>query len=115
MPKIAAVQMSMSADAGENYMKSVQAVSEAAANGADLVCFPEGQFGRYVAQYPNLKTNAFAMPMEHEYVKGMRSACAQHRVMACISLYADLDFARCAALREKTQYLKLRRREMFTL
>lgn len=86
MPRVAAVQMSMSADMEENYQKALACVQEASRGGAQLVCFPEGQLSRYVAQYPGLKTDDFAVGLDHPYIQGLRAACRDARILGSFSV-----------------------------
>ena len=85
MPKIAAVQMSMSESMEHNYEKSLSLLRSAAKKGAELICFPEGQLSRYVAQYPELDIGDFAVEPDSEFIKGLQAECKSLGVMACIS------------------------------
>lgn len=84
--KVAAAQFSMAESAEENYRNSLRFIARAAAAGAELVVFPEGHLNRYVPQYQGLDPMSFAMPLDHPYVQGLRSACRKHHILACVGL-----------------------------
>jgi predicted amidohydrolase len=85
MTKIAAAQMKMSPDTDENYRKALALIRLAAENGAEMICFPEGQLSRYAPQYRGLSPEAYAVPADHPYVEGLRAACRENRIIACVT------------------------------
>lgn len=108
--KIAQVQMSMTADMGENLEKSLRYMREAAQNGADLVCFPEIQLTPFFPQYPadyylgEEKSDKFNVPEtaklpekirgyllgpDHPYIRKVRDACRGLEVMAAPNFYVE--------------------------
>ena len=86
MPRIAAVQMSMSEDMHENYEKSLKFIKEAAEAGCQMVCFPEGQLTHYLPQFPGLDISEFGIPIYHEYVKGLCHACRDYNIIGGFSI-----------------------------
>ena len=51
--KIALAQMKMERGLEANFLKSVRLIKDAAAQGAELVCFPELQLSPFFPQYPD--------------------------------------------------------------
>lgn len=49
--KIALAQTKMSSNMEGNFLKTLDLISSAADNGADLICFPEVQLSPFFAQY----------------------------------------------------------------
>lgn len=86
MTKIAAAQMKMSPNTDENYNKALSLIREAAENGAEMICFPEGQLSLYAPQYKGLRAESFAVPPEHPYVRGLCRACREARIIAGAAL-----------------------------
>lgn len=86
MPRIAAVQMSMSKDMEVNYKKTLSYVAQAAEAGAQMVCFPEGHLTEYLPQYPGLDMAEFAIPLDHPYMQGLCEACRRHQIIGSYSI-----------------------------
>lgn len=86
MVKICAAQMQVAENREENYQKSLRFIREAAAAGAKMICFPEGQLTRYIPQYPGLNPESFSLPENHPYIEGFKTCCRENAIIACISL-----------------------------
>ena len=91
MVRIAAAQMQVSESMEKNYQKSLRMIEEAAANGAKMVCFPEGQLTHYIPQYKGLKTEDFAIGLDHPYVQGFCDKCRDCSIIGVISLSLVMD------------------------
>lgn len=91
MVKVAAVQMQVSDSMQENYEKSLRFIKEAAAGGAKLVCFPEGQLSHYIPQYKGLKSESFALPLDHPYIQGFCEVCKEQHIIASVALNLAID------------------------
>lgn len=86
MPRIACAQISISTSAEENYEKALSYIKKAAAKGADIICFPEGQLGPYVPQYEGLKAEDISIPLDHPYIQGFCKACRDNHIIGVFSL-----------------------------
>ena len=86
MPRIAAVQMSMSESMQENYEKSLRFIREAAEAGCRMVCFPEGQLTHYLPQFPGLDITEYGVPIDHPYIKGLCRACRDNNIIGGLSV-----------------------------
>ena len=91
MVRVAAAQMRVSEHMEENYQKSLRLIREASEAGAQMVCFPEGQLTHYIPQYQGLKSESFAIGLDHPYVRGFRDACRENRILASVALNLDMD------------------------
>jgi predicted amidohydrolase len=67
--KLALVQMSMKDRMDQNLKKILQSIDEAAAKGADSICFPEVQLSPFFPQYPGRKATQYALPIDGEIVQ----------------------------------------------
>ena len=100
MAKIAAAQFAMAEDMEQNYRKAVGFIEQAAQQGADIVCFPEGQLAPYVPQYQGLDAESFSIPLDHPYIQGFCDACRDNHIIGCFGLCLTIDGAvyACAML-----------------
>ncbi|MDO4622338.1 MAG: carbon-nitrogen hydrolase family protein [Eubacteriales bacterium] len=85
--KIALYQMKMSSSMEENQRKSLEAIREAAENGADLIVFPEIQYCTFFPQYEKQDASVCAMTEEHPFVRQIKDACAKYHIMAAPNIY----------------------------
>lgn len=85
--KLAMYQMKNAGSVEANLEKSLQAIAEAAAAGADLILFPEVQLTEFFPQYPGLDVKHCAVTMDHPIVQRFCEACRKHRIMASPNLY----------------------------
>jgi len=92
--KIALIQMSNAGDIKRNSNKSVNAIHEAASNGADIVLFPEVQMTEFFPQYAGKDVKAYGMEIDSEVVREIQKACKDNRIMAVPNIY----------LKEKDKY-----------
>lgn len=85
--KIALAQMKMAQSMEKNYEKSLALLREAARQGADLICFPELQFGQFFPQYEQAPTEGMQMSLSHDWVRGLQEACRSEQIMAVPNVY----------------------------
>lgn len=93
MTRIAIAQMAMTEAMEPNYRKSIDFIQKAAAGGAALICFPEGQLGYYIPQYEGLKVEDFALPLDHGYIQGLQQACRDNHIIGVFGLNLMIDGA----------------------
>ena len=89
--RVAAVQMKISTDRMDNVRKAVDYIRKAREQGAQLVCFPEGQLGPYVPQYPGLDKSTFAVTLDGPEVTALRQVCREYSVLASLGLCLEID------------------------
>jgi len=85
--KIALAQMKMASSLNENYKTALRFLEEAASHGANLICYPELQFGHFFPQYEMEDTEAMVMDITHDYVRGICEACRNRHIMAIPNIY----------------------------
>lgn len=92
--KIAMAQMRMSADMTANLNRTLTHIEEAAAQGADLILFPEIQLSPFFPKHPGQDASQYCMTMDSPYLKAVQDACAAHRIFASPNFYMALDGGR---------------------
>lgn len=85
--RLAMFQMENAGSPQENLAKSLDAMKRAAAEGADLILFPEVQLTEFFPQYPGTDVSAYGLSLESETVKAFCSACREYHIMAVPNLY----------------------------
>lgn len=85
--KLALCQMSMSENETENLAKGLAALREAAAEGADLILYPELQLHRFFPQYEKLDVGDKLLTQDHPIVRQFQEACRTHHIMAAPNFY----------------------------
>ncbi|MDO5115103.1 MAG: carbon-nitrogen hydrolase family protein [Synergistaceae bacterium] len=85
MVNVAAIQMDVWEDMESNYQRSLAFMEQAAARGAQVTAFPEGHLSRYIAQYPGLDAQKYAITMDHPYIKGFCDAAKKLHMITSIS------------------------------
>ncbi len=87
--KIALAQMKMSQCIMENYEKTLALIREAAAGGADLVCFPEIQLSPFFPQYEKREASGWVIPAQSPYIYGICNACREAGIHASPNFYVE--------------------------
>jgi predicted amidohydrolase len=87
--RIALVQMSMEESIQTNLDKTLPGMTEAARNGAKLVCFPEIQFSPFFPQFPGGDASRYAMKIDHPVVKALQQNCRERGLVAVPNLYLE--------------------------
>jgi deaminated glutathione amidase len=85
--KIALVQMRSSQNKQENLLKSIDAISEAAAGAAELVCFPEFQMAFSPASQRARELASIAEPIDGEFVTALLRAAKKNRIGVVAAIY----------------------------
>ncbi|MBD3824671.1 MAG: N-carbamoylputrescine amidase [Epsilonproteobacteria bacterium] len=92
MPKVAAIQMSMSEDKTENIAKAERLVREAAKNGAHIILLPELFEGLYFCKDMDEKYFSWAAPLEgNVLVERFRALAKELGVVVLISYFESSD------------------------
>ena len=87
--KIALAQMKMSPNMEENFLKTIDLISSAADNGADLICFPEVQLSPFFAQYKGRDASCWVTTEDSRYVKEICALCRERRIYAVPNFYIE--------------------------
>ena len=85
--KLALCQMRISADEAENLERGLAALRTAAANGADLIVYPELQLHRFFPQYAGRNAADKLLTVDGPVVRQFQEACRQHHIMAAPNFY----------------------------
>ena len=85
--KIALVQQSYSDDFGINVQSSLEAVSAAVTEGADIICYPEIHLSPFFPQYPGLDVSEYVMDIDHDYFTELKKLCREHKIVAFPNVY----------------------------
>ncbi|MDO4482070.1 MAG: carbon-nitrogen hydrolase family protein [Bacillota bacterium] len=92
--KIALAQMKMDQDMESNFRKSVRYIEEAAAQGAELICFPEIQLTPFFPQYKGLNSDKFVIGADSPYIKEICELCRQKGIFSSPNFYIEENGAR---------------------
>lgn len=87
--KIALAQMKIAADMEENFRKSVRLTEQAAARGADLICFPEIQLSPFFPQYPDGDASAYLLSPDSRYIREFCEVCRKNGIFASPNFYIE--------------------------
>jgi len=79
--------MKMSDSVSDNFLKSLDAIEEAAKQGADLILFPELQLCPFFPQYEKLDASEYAMPIDHPYIRHLQEVCRTKHIMSAPNFY----------------------------
>lgn len=85
--KLALCQMAMSGQENENLERGLAALRQAAAQGADLILYPELQLHRFFPQYPGRDVTDKLLTTEHPIVQRFQEACRRCGIMAAPNFY----------------------------
>ena len=88
---IAIAQMRMSEDMAANLNKTLAKIEAAAAQGADLILFPEIQLSPFFPKHPGQDASRYRMTMESPQLKAVQAACAAHHIFASPNFYMAID------------------------
>lgn len=83
--KLCMCQMAMSSKIEENLGWSLQAMEQAAKEGAELILFPELQLTPFFPQYPQQEITP--LELNHPYLRALCNACQQFGIMAAPNVY----------------------------
>jgi predicted amidohydrolase len=85
--KLAMFQMENAGTVQANLEKSLGAIRDAAAQGADLILFPEVQLTEFFPQYPGRDVSEYGIELESDIVKAFCDACRKYEIMAVPNIY----------------------------
>jgi predicted amidohydrolase len=85
--KLAMAQMKNEGSVEQNLAKSLDLIHQAAAQGADLILFPEVQLTEFFPQYPRQDVQSYGIKLDSEIVTAFRKACARNHIAAVPNLY----------------------------
>ena len=85
--KLAMFQMENAGSVQKNLAKSLNAMKDAAANGADLILFPEVQLTDFFPQYPGKDVAKYRVSRESEIMTAFCDACREYHIMAVPNVY----------------------------
>lgn len=85
--KLAMYQMENANCIQENLAKSLNAIKQAAENGADLILFPEVHLTEFFPQYQGQDAASYGISLDSDIVKEFCQACKTHHIMAVPNIY----------------------------
>ncbi|MDO4616157.1 MAG: carbon-nitrogen hydrolase family protein [Lachnospiraceae bacterium] len=85
--KLAMSQMSNEGSMEQNLEKSLQAIREASAAGADLILFPEVQLTEFFPQFPGQDVKKYGITMDSSQVQAFCTACKEAKIYAVPNIY----------------------------
>lgn len=87
--RLALVQLRLTESLEENLDLAVARLEEAAADGADVVCFPEIQLSPFFPQFPARDASRWAVSLDHEAITTLRRTCAELELVAFPNVYLE--------------------------
>jgi predicted amidohydrolase len=87
--KLAMAQMKNEGSVEQNLAKSLNFIQNAAAQGADLILFPEVQLTEFFPQYPGRDVKAYEIDIDSDVVRAFKVACAQNHIAAVPNIYLE--------------------------
>jgi predicted amidohydrolase len=85
--RAALVQLQPADDLRRNVRLADARLREAAANGAQVICFPEIQLSPFFPQFPGRDASRWEVGVEHEAITVLRRACRELGVAAFPNIY----------------------------
>jgi predicted amidohydrolase len=85
--KLAMAQMKNEGSLEKNLAKSIDMIKKAAAQGADLILFPEVQLTEFFPQYPGQDVHAYGIEIDSENQAALQNASAQNHIATVPNLY----------------------------
>lgn len=89
--RLAMYQMMNHGSMESNLARSLQAIAEAAAAGADLILFPEVQLTEFFPQYPCRDASAYRVTPDSDIIHQFRAAAKAHHIMVVPNVYLQED------------------------
>lgn len=92
MPKIALAQVTASTDRAANLERALELIGKAAADGAELICFPEMGFGRFFPQYrADPQFFDWAEPIPGPTVERLQQTAQAHKIGIVANIFERAD------------------------
>ena len=85
--RLAMAQMKMGGSWEENLAKTLEYIRRAAAEGAQLIFFPEIQLSPFFPQYEKRDAEPWAMELGHPAITAIREACRREGICASPNIY----------------------------
>ena len=85
--KLALAQMKMAKEIEQNLQKTLRLIREAAAQGADLIVFPEIQLTLFFPQYPGLDVSDCVLTEDSAAVRAVCETCREAGIFASPNFY----------------------------
>jgi predicted amidohydrolase len=85
--KLAMAQLKNEGSIEQNLTKSINAIYDAAEQGADLILFPEVHLTEFFPQYPSQDVESYGTLIESDIVATFKDACAKNRIAAVPNIY----------------------------
>jgi predicted amidohydrolase len=85
--KLALAQMRMDDDPQVNLEACLRWLERAAHQRAEVMVFPEGQFGPYFPQFPHRDASQYLMTLEHPIVRAFQEQCRALGLSATANVY----------------------------
>lgn len=85
--RLAMAQMKMGGSWEENLAKTLKYIRRAAAEGAQLIFFPEIQLSPFFPQYEKRDAEPWAMELGHPAITAIREACRREGICASPNIY----------------------------
>jgi predicted amidohydrolase len=85
--KLAMAQLKNEGCIEQNLTKSINAIYDAAEQGADLILFPEVHLTEFFPQYPSQDAESYGTLIESDIVVTFKDACAKNRIAAVPNIY----------------------------
>ena len=89
--KLAMAQMQNAGSMDLNLEKSLEIIRQAAAEGADMILFPEVQLTEFFPQYEKQDVRSYLLAIDSPQVKKICEACRKHHIMAVPNIYLEED------------------------
>jgi predicted amidohydrolase len=71
----------------DNLERSLDAISQAASGGADLICFPELQLSPFFPQYQALDVSHYAIEIDSPIIKRIKDRCRDSNIVGFPNVY----------------------------
>jgi predicted amidohydrolase len=85
--KLAMAQLKNEGCIEQNLTKSINAIYDAAEQGADLILFPEVHLTEFFPQYPSQDVESYGTLIESDIVATFKDACAKNHIAAVPNIY----------------------------
>ena len=87
--KLALCQMQMTEHMEENFERARAQIFAAAAQGAEMICFPEIQLSPFFPQYEARDASRWAIAPDSRYIRGVQDACREAGIYAAPNFYVE--------------------------
>lgn len=87
MPRLAVAQLASSESLAANAAKALSATKTAAANGADVIVFPEIHLSPFFPQYPDCDAEPYLLDLDHEVILNFQDTCRSLNIIAAPNVY----------------------------